>query len=142
MAGGAHCILIPEIPYEVEHLAETILQRDRTGSRFTIVVVAEGARPVGGEVTVIGHAVGQAVQLGGVGGKVAAEISAMTGKETRTVVLGHLLRGGSPTALDRLLGLRFGQPQCGRSTRERTESWSGSNPRMSCTCPSPRPPAN
>ncbi len=108
MAGGAHCILIPEIPYELEHLAETILQRDRNGSRFTIVVVAEGARPIGGEVTVIGHAVGQAVQLGGVGAKVAAEISAMTGKETRTVVLGHLLRGGSPTALDRLLGLRFG----------------------------------
>jgi ATP-dependent phosphofructokinase / diphosphate-dependent phosphofructokinase len=108
MAGGAHCILIPEIPYRIEPLAETILQRDRNGSRFTIVVVAEGARPVGGDVTVIGKAVGQAVQLGGVGGKVAAEIAAMTGKETRTVVLGHLLRGGSPTALDRLLGLRFG----------------------------------
>lgn len=108
MAGGAHCILIPEIPYRVEPLAETILQRDRNGARFTIVVVAEGARPVGGETTVIGKAVGQAVQLGGVGAKVAAEIGEMTGKETRTVVLGHLLRGGSPTALDRLLGLRFG----------------------------------
>jgi 6-phosphofructokinase 1 len=108
MAGGAHCILIPEIPYRLEPLAETILQRDRNGARFTIVVVAEGARPVGGEVTVIGHAVGQAVQLGGIGAKVAAQIGEMTGKETRTVVLGHLLRGGSPTALDRLLGLRFG----------------------------------
>jgi ATP-dependent phosphofructokinase / diphosphate-dependent phosphofructokinase len=108
MAGGAHCILIPEIPYRIEPLAETILQRDRSGARFTIVVVAEGARPVGGEPTVIGKAVGQAVQLGGVGAKVAAEIAETTGKETRTVVLGHLLRGGSPTALDRLLGLRFG----------------------------------
>jgi 6-phosphofructokinase 1 len=108
MAGGAHCILIPEIPYRIEPLAETILQRDRNGARFTIVVVAEGACPVDGEPTVIGHAVGQAVQLGGVGAKVAHEIGEMTGKETRTVVLGHLLRGGSPTALDRLLGLRFG----------------------------------
>jgi phosphofructokinase-like protein len=108
MAGGAHCILIPEIPYELEPVAETILQRDRHGARFTIVVVAEGAKPVGGEVSIIGQAVGQAVQLGGVGGKVAARLAELTGKETRTVVLGHLLRGGSPTALDRLLGLRFG----------------------------------
>jgi 6-phosphofructokinase 1 len=108
MAGGAHCILIPEIPYRIEPLAETILQRDRNGARFTVVVVAEGACPVGGEPTVIGKAVGQAVQLGGVGAKVAHEIGEVTGKETRTVVLGHLLRGGSPTALDRLLGLRFG----------------------------------
>jgi len=108
MAAGAHCILIPEIPYEIDPVVETILQRDRSGARFTIVVVAEGARPVDGEVTVIGKAIGQAVQLGGIGGKVAAQISETTGKETRTVVLGHLLRGGSPTALDRLLGLRFG----------------------------------
>ncbi|HSM68020.1 MAG TPA: ATP-dependent 6-phosphofructokinase [Ilumatobacteraceae bacterium] len=108
MAGGAHCILIPEIPYRIEPLAETILQRDRSGARFTIVVVAEGAVPVGGEPTIVGKAVGQAVQLGGVGAKVANEIAETTGKETRTVVLGHLLRGGSPTALDRLLGLRFG----------------------------------
>ncbi len=108
MAGGAHCILIPEIPYRIEPLAETILQRDRNGARFTIIVVAEGAAPVDGERTIIGQAVGQAVQLGGVGAKVAQEIAETTGKETRTVVLGHLLRGGSPTALDRLLGLRFG----------------------------------
>jgi len=108
MAGGAHCILIPEIPYELGPVAETILQRDRNGARFTIIVVAEGAKPVGGEATVLGKAIGQAVQLGGVGGKIADEIAELTGKETRTVVLGHLLRGGSPTALDRLLGLRFG----------------------------------
>lgn len=108
MAAGAHCILIPEIPYELAPIVETILQRDRHGARFTIVVVAEGAKPVGGEVTIIGQAVGQAVQLGGIGAKVAAQIAEITGKETRTVVLGHLLRGGTPTALDRLLGLRFG----------------------------------
>lgn len=108
MAGGAHCILIPEIPYRIEPIAETILQRDRHGARFTIVVVAEGAKPVDGEVTVQGQSIGQAVQLGGVGAKVAAQIEEMTDKETRTVVLGHLLRGGSPTSADRLLGLRFG----------------------------------
>ena len=108
MAGGAHAILLPEIPYELGPVAETIMQRDRHGARFTIVVVAEGAKPVGGDVTVLGKAVGQAVQLGGVGAKVAAQLEELTGKETRTVVLGHLLRGGSPTALDRLLGLRFG----------------------------------
>ena len=108
MAGGAHCILIPEIPYTLEPVAETILQRDRSGARFTIVVVAEGAKPVGGEVTVIGKSVGQAERLGGIGVKVAEQLAELTGKEIRTVVLGHLLRGGSPTATDRLLGLRFG----------------------------------
>jgi ATP-dependent phosphofructokinase / diphosphate-dependent phosphofructokinase len=108
MAGGAHCILIPEIPYSLEPIAATVLERDQRGARSTIVVVAEGAVPVDGEVSTIGKAVGQAVQLGGAGGKVAAQIEALTGKETRTVVLGHLLRGGSPTSLDRLLGLRFG----------------------------------
>ncbi len=72
------------------------------------MVVAEGAVPVDGEVSTIGKAIGQAVQLGGVGGKVSAELEVLTGKEARTVVLGHLLRGGSPTSVDRLLGLRFG----------------------------------
>jgi len=108
MAAGAHCILIPEIPYAIDVVAETVAERERNGSRFTVVVVAEGAVPVDGEISTIGKAVGQAVQLGGVGSKVAAGLTDLTGKETRTVVLGHLLRGGSPTALDRLLGLRFG----------------------------------
>jgi len=108
MAGGAHAILIPEIPYAIEPVAATVNQRDERGARFTIVVVAEGARPTGGDVSVVGKAVGQAEQLGGVGGKVATQLAELTGKETRTVVLGHLLRGGSPTSLDRLLGLRFG----------------------------------
>jgi len=108
MAGGAHAILIPEIPYDIEPVAATVNQRDERGARFTIVVVAEGARPKGGDVSVVGKAVGQAEQLGGVGGKVATQLAELTGKETRTVVLGHLLRGGSPTSLDRLLGLRFG----------------------------------
>ncbi len=108
MAAGAHSILIPEIPYELAPVAETIQQREARGAKFSIVVVAEGAAPVAGEVSVKGKAVGQAEQLGGVGATVAAELERLTGKEARTVVLGHLLRGGSPTSLDRLLGLRFG----------------------------------
>ena len=110
MAAGAHCILIPEIPYSIELIADTVIERDRSGSKFTIVVVAEGAIPVGGGISTIGKTVGQAVQLGGIGGKVAAELQELTGKEARTVVLGHLLRGGSPTSLDRLLCFRFGAP--------------------------------
>ena len=108
MASGAHAILIPEIPYRLEPVASLISERARHGARFSIVCVAEGARPVGGEHSVVGKSVGQAERLGGVGVKVATALEQMTGRETRTVVLGHLLRGGSPTSLDRLLGLRFG----------------------------------
>jgi len=108
MAAGAHAILIPEIPYDLTSVAAAIREREARGSLYSIVVVAEGARPVSGTVSVRGKAVGQAERLGGVGEKVAAELEARTGKEARTVVLGHLLRGGSPTSFDRLLGLRFG----------------------------------
>ena len=107
-ASGAHAILIPEIPFELEPVAATIEQRDRRGARFTMVVVAEGAAPKGGTVAVRGKAVGQAERLGGIGEIVARGLEQLTGKEARTVVLGHLLRGGQPTAFDRLLGLRFG----------------------------------
>jgi len=108
MASGAHCILLPEIPFDLEPVAQTISRREANGARFSIVVVAEGAVPKGGEVSTIGKAIGQAEQLGGIGNKVAAALGEMTGKETRCVVLGHLLRGGSPTSADRNLGLRFG----------------------------------
>lgn len=108
IASGAHAILIPEIPYSLEPVVRTIVDRDAAGTKYSIVVVAEGAVPVDGERSVLGRAIGQAEKLGGVGAKVAAELEELTGKETRTVVLGHLLRGGSPTAFDRLLGLRFG----------------------------------
>ena len=108
MAAGAHCVLIPEIPYQLDAIAATIKQREERGAKFSIVVVAEGAKPAGGEVSTIGKAIGQAEQLGGIGPRVAVELHALTGKESRSVVLGHLLRGGSPTATDRLLGLRFG----------------------------------
>ncbi len=108
MAAGAHAILLPEVPFDLEAVAEKVALRERNGARFSIVVVAEGAVPVGGAVSTIGKAVGQAEQLGGIGTKVAPELGLLTGKETRCVVLGHLLRGGSPTAADRNLGLRFG----------------------------------
>jgi len=108
LAAGAHAILIPEIPFELDAVAEMIARREEQGAHFAIVVVAEGARPRGGERSIVGHAIGQAERLGGMGAFVGAELERLTGKETRTVVLGHLLRGGTPTALDRLLGLRFG----------------------------------
>jgi len=108
MAAGAHCVLIPEIPFDLEHVAATITEREDRGAKFSIVVVAEGAVPVGGEISTIGKSIGQAVQLGGIGGKVSGALEELTGKEVRCVVLGHLLRGGSPTAADRNLGLRFG----------------------------------
>jgi 6-phosphofructokinase 1 len=108
IASSAHAILIPEIPFELEPVAATIAQREARGAKFSIVVVAEGATPRGGSVAVLGKALGQAEKLGGIGGQVAARLEELTGKESRVVVLGHLLRGGSPTAFDRLLGLRFG----------------------------------
>lgn len=108
MAAGSHAVLIPEIPFELERVAATIKEREERGARFSIVTVAEGAAPVGGEVSVLGKSVGQSEQLGGIGVKVADRLAELTGKESRCVVLGHLLRGGSPTSRDRLLGLRFG----------------------------------
>lgn len=102
VAATADAILIPEIPYDIQKVAEKIMYRERKGLKFSIVVVAEGARPVGGDFTT------QAGRLGGVGYKVGREIETLTGKDTRVVVLGHLLRGGKPTTFDRLLSLRFG----------------------------------
>jgi 6-phosphofructokinase 1 len=108
VAAGVHAILIPEIPFELEPVAEMIARREARGSRYAIVVVAEGAMPKGGERSIIGKAYDQAERLGGIGSLVAADLERLTGKEARTVVLGHLLRGGTPTSLDRLLGTRFG----------------------------------
>ena len=108
VAGSADVILIPEHPYDIYQVIEKIKERDARGNNFTIVVVAEGAVPRGGGVSVLEHVAGRAERLGGVGEKVAAEIREISGKETRLVVLGHLLRGGSPTSFDRLTALRFG----------------------------------
>ena len=108
LAGVAEAVLIPEIPYDIEKVAEKIRQREERGRKYTIVVVAEGARPRGGKMSVLDRPTGRAERLGGVGEKIAHQLGQMTGKETRHLVLGHLLRGGSPTAFDRLISLRFG----------------------------------
>jgi ATP-dependent phosphofructokinase / diphosphate-dependent phosphofructokinase len=121
IACGAHAVLIPEIPFDLEPVAATIAQREQRGAKFSIVVVAEGAVPAGGGHSVVGKSVGQAERLGGIGAKVAAGLEMLTGKEARTVVLGHLLRGGTPTAFDRLLGLRFGAA----AVRALDEGWNG-----------------
>lgn len=108
IAGSADVVLIPEIPYDLQSVVNKIQTRTQQGSLFSIVVVAEGAKPFGGSVAVRQKEVGRAERLGGIGDQVAAELQALTGKETRTVVLGHLLRGGTPSTGDRLIALRFG----------------------------------
>jgi phosphofructokinase-like protein len=108
ISGSADVILIPEIPYDINLVAEKIHQREEAGRPFSIVVVAEGAKPIGGDVSVVSRETGRAERLGGIGEKVAAALQELTGKETRLVVLGHLLRGGTPTSFDRLIAMRFG----------------------------------
>ena len=109
LAGTADVILIPEIPYDIDCVCEKVMARDRMGRFFTIVVVAEGAFPRGGEVSVLGESMpGQAKRVGGVAESIAREIQKRTGKESRSMVLGHLQRGGVPTGYDRLLATRFG----------------------------------
>jgi 6-phosphofructokinase 1 len=110
IAGRADVILIPEIPYDIAKVAEHVKRRTTgRGHQYSVVVVAEGAKPVGGSVTLKEAATaGHAERLGGVGEVVAGQLRELTGKETRAVVLGHLLRGGQPTSLDRSLGLIFG----------------------------------
>jgi 6-phosphofructokinase 1 len=109
VAGGADAILIPEIPYDISLIAERLRERDKWGAKFSIVVVAEGAYPKGGRQTLLEEAHGAYVErLGGIGAVVAAGLATETGKETRSVVLGHLQRGGAPTSFDRVLATRFG----------------------------------
>jgi 6-phosphofructokinase 1 len=107
VAGTADIILIPEIPYDLDIVCRKIEERYTSGSNFAIVVVAEGAYPVGGEPHFKQMTHGQR-RLGGICTTVADEIHERTGRETRELVLGHLQRGGSPIAYDRLLALRFG----------------------------------
>jgi 6-phosphofructokinase 1 len=108
VSSTADVILVPEIPYEIKKVAEKIQERYARGHGFAIVVVAEGAKPRGGRHAVIEKKAGQAERLGGAGARVGALIAEATGRDTRVVVLGHLLRGGSPTTFDRLISLRFG----------------------------------
>src|SRR5690606_14735465 len=104
LAGGADVILIPEIPYAPERIAHKIRERDRSGRRFSIIVVAEGAVPEGGEPSYVD----ESGRYGGIAERLAAKIEKLAGKETRTLVLGHIQRGGTPIAYDRNLALRFG----------------------------------
>ncbi|HQZ15590.1 MAG TPA: ATP-dependent 6-phosphofructokinase [Vicinamibacteria bacterium] len=110
VAGGADVILIPEIPFDLDLVCDKIREREKghRGGYFSIVVVAEGARSKGGKIHLRATDQGGAPRLGGIGAWVAEEIGKRTGKETRSLVLGHLQRGGPPTTFDRLLGTRFG----------------------------------
>jgi 6-phosphofructokinase 1 len=105
LAGSADIILIPEIPFSFESVIRAVQERENSGSRFTNIVVAEGAMEVGkGEM----YSDMQALRLGGMGDHVRKVVETMTGKESRCTVLGHLQRGGSPNAFDRMLGTNFG----------------------------------
>jgi len=108
IGGGAAVILIPEIPFDYSRISEAIMAREERGFHSSLVVVAEGACPRGGQQVAADAKGGGEIRLGGIGDQVAARISELTGKDTRCTTLGHLQRGGSPTSLDRILGTRFG----------------------------------
>lgn len=110
LSGGADVILIPEIPFSWESVYDKIHKRELKGKRFSLVCVAEGAKPIGGQLVTQGTDVKRTdpIQLGGIGKVVADNIEKNTGRETRVTVLGHLQRGGSPTPYDRILATKFG----------------------------------
>jgi 6-phosphofructokinase 1 len=110
LAGGADVILIPEVSYNLDKICEKISERKREGKNFSIVVVSEGAKPINGEVVVskIVENSPDQVRLGGIGNKLGQDIEDRMGFETRVTVLGHLQRGGHPTAYDRILSTRYG----------------------------------
>ena len=112
IAGGADIALIPEIPYDVNKAAEKIKERMKKGKNFSVVVVAEGAAPKEGEISIEGmRDNGKGVdntKLGGAGARVAKELEALTGLEARNTTLGYMQRGGTPTAFDRVLSTKYG----------------------------------
>ena len=108
VAGNAHVILMPEIPYDIDKVVDHIKARYGFGRRYCIVVVAEGAKPKDGDISTIGTELGREVRLGGIAEKIGNYLGNRTGFEVRSLVLGHIQRGGSPTHRDRLLALRFG----------------------------------
>ena len=110
IAGGGDVILIPEMPYRTDKVCNFVLERSKKGRRFSIVIVAEGAMPEGGE-HIVQRVVKDStdpVRLGGIGLKIARDIEDRTGLESRVTVLGHLQRGGTPSPFDRVLSTRFG----------------------------------
>jgi ATP-dependent phosphofructokinase / diphosphate-dependent phosphofructokinase len=110
LAGGADIILVPETPFDIDEICDRIRHRHERGANFSIVVVAEGATPVAGTMELQTGAVDDFghVRLGGIGSRLQTEIEERTGYEARMTQLGHLLRGGSPTAYDRVIATRFG----------------------------------
>jgi 6-phosphofructokinase 1 len=109
VSSSADVILMPEIPYRLECVCEKIQHRYATGRNFAIVVVAEGAKPLDGEAVYLeDEGPGRAARYGGAAERLARQITERTGRESRALVLGHLQRGGTPTAYDRLIALRFG----------------------------------
>ncbi|MDR3121845.1 MAG: 6-phosphofructokinase [Clostridiales bacterium] len=110
IAGGADVILIPEIPYKLDNVVKSLQRRKNLGKSFSIVVVAEGAKPEGGDIVVskIVENSPDPVRLGGIGNKVGSDIETIMGIETRVTVLGHLQRGGRTNAADRVLSTRYG----------------------------------
>jgi phosphofructokinase len=110
VAGGADVILIPEIPYNLSRVVNSVQQRAKQGKKFSIIVVAEGAKPLGGEIVVERLVSGRVdpVKLGGIGAKLGHDLEEHFGMETRVTVLGHLQRGGSPNSYDRVLSTRYG----------------------------------
>ena len=110
VAGGGDVILIPEIPYDLNRICQIVKARHRKGQRFSIIVISEGAKPTGGKVVVKRKAAdgSMPVRLGGISFVLGKQIEEITGLETRAVILGHLQRGGSPTAFDRILGTNLG----------------------------------
>lgn len=110
VAGGADVILIPEIPYNLNRVAQSVQQRAKQGKKFSIIVVAEGAKPFGGEMVVERLVSGRfdPIKLGGIGAKLGNDLEEQFGMETRVTVLGHLQRGGSPNSYDRVLSTRYG----------------------------------
>jgi 6-phosphofructokinase 1 len=110
VASGGDIVLIPEIPYHIDVICDKIRTRNREGRNFSIIVIGEGAKPEGGEM-VIKRMIANSpdkVRLGGISNQLAAQIEGLTMLETRVTILGHLLRGGTPTAFDRILASRFG----------------------------------
>ncbi|MBM3906537.1 MAG: 6-phosphofructokinase [Gemmatimonadetes bacterium] len=108
VSGQAHAILIPEIAWDIENVCAHIMKRDGQGKKFAIVVVAEGVQFEGEQGSLGESMPGQAKRVGGVAEQIAKAIQVRTGKECRSLVLGHLQRGGMPTGYDRLLATRFG----------------------------------
>jgi 6-phosphofructokinase 1 len=109
LAGNAHVILIPEIPFDLDMVAKKLMERMERGDKYSIMVVAEGAIPKEGEMSAIGKKPDGTVILGGMGQKVGEALSDATELDIRVLVLGHLQRGGSPSEFDRILGTRYGE---------------------------------